>query len=298
MNIETFEKNKGMITAMNDFSIPHVDISIGHYGFEKTEKDKPFVSSQGYPTYRMHYIIDGNVTLHVNDQQYTLRKNHVYLLHPDIEIGYQSNPKNPATYYWVSFTGANVGYYLQKMGLANSNFLFVPTKQQKKLHNAFFANFKITEQEGNLKDLIYMENFMKIVQILACSSNSTPVKRTQTPKKNYVERAMEMINNNYMNPTFSIREVAKELFLHENYFSKLFKEKNKQSFNTYLSRYRIEMSITLMHQGLTSVTDIAFAVGFSDPLYFSKVFKKYSHCSPSDEIRKAQAKLLAQTQNS
>jgi AraC-like DNA-binding protein len=245
-------------------------------------------------TFRMHYIIDGNVILHVDGKKYKLRKNHVFYLHPDIEMGYQSDPKNPASYYWISFTGTNVEYYLEKMGLMGSNYLFVPSKWQKPLHRAFYDNFTVDDNVENLKDVIFSENFMKIVQILSISANTAPIKRKHKPKKRYVERAIEIINKRYMDPTFSIREVAEELFLHENYFSKLFKKETKLTFNAYLSRFRFEMSTTLIDQGVSSVAELAFAVGFSDPLYFSKVFKKYNLCSPREEIQRIREKKNAE----
>jgi len=294
MDINTFEKSEGQISQVNNFLIPHVDLSIGHYGYEKTTSEKEYITSEGYPTYRMHYIIDGIVTLHVNGKKYRLRKNHCFYLRPDVPIGYQPDPKNPATYYWVSFTGTNVFHYLQKMGFKeNVYFLSIPTKYQKKLHRAFFANFQLDESVENLKDVIFSENFLKIVRLISLSSDSAQVKKKAKPKKKYVERAMEIINNRYMDPTFSIRDVASDLFLHENYFSKLFKTENKLSFSAYLSRFRVEMSITLIDQGYTSVSALAAAVGFSDPLYFSKVFKKYNLCSPSEQIRRVSLKKKA-----
>ena len=57
-------------------------------------------------------------------------------------------------------------------------------------------------------------------------------------------------------------------------------------FREYLSQKRISMSYVLMEKGMTSISEIAYAVGFSDPLYFSKVFKRYNHISPSEHLKK------------
>ena len=57
----------------------------------------------------------------------------------------------------------------------------------------------------------------------------------------------------------------------------------------YIATIRIQYACTLMEQGLSSVSDIALLCGFSDPLYFSKVFKKRMGISPRahiNEIRK------------
>ena len=130
---------------------------------------------------------------------------------------------------------------------------------------------------------------MKIVQILSLSSDTHPLKKAKE-NKNYIEHAIEIINNSYSNPYLSIKDVAKELFLHENYFSKIFKVDTGLTFSSYLSRFRIEMSLALIQEGNTSITKIAYAVGFLDPLYFSKVFKKYNLCTPSEHIAKTKQK--------
>ena len=290
MNITEFESLKRQISIINNFTIPHVDLSIGHYGFEATVTDKLPVTGDGYPTYRLHYIIDGYLTLRVGEKTYKLRKNQCFYLRPDMDISYQTDSVHPASFYWVSFTGQNVFYYLEKMGFSNNCFFFsIPTKFQSKLHTAFFNNFSSSAETDNLKDLIFFENFMKIVQILSLSSDTHPLKKAKE-NKNYIEHAIEIINNSYSNPHLSIKDVAKELFLHENYFSKIFKVDTGLTFSSYLSRFRIEMSLALIQEGNTSITKIAYAVGFLDPLYFSKVFKKYNLCTPSEHIAKTKQK--------
>ena len=289
MTILEFESTQKQISSMNNFTIPHVDLSIGHYGFEVTNPNKSSITGESYPSYRLHYIINGSVTLTINSKKYKLRKNSCFYLRPDIDISYQTDSSNPATFYWVSFTGQNVFYYLQKMGFSDTCFsLYVPTKLQAKLHRAFYSNFNLSPKADSLKDIIFIENFMKIVQLLSASSNIVrPIKKAKE-NKNHIERALEIINTNYSNPYFSIKDIAKELFLHENYVSKLFKQQMNLTFSSYLSRFRIEMSVSLIDQGYTSINKIAHAVGFSDPLYFSKIFKKYNNCSPSEEIIKRQ----------
>ena len=59
-------------------------------------------------------------------------------------------------------------------------------------------------------------------------------------------------------------------------------------FREFLTQKRIEKSSSLMEEGMTSVSRVAREVGFSDPLYFSKVFKRYNGISPSEHIKKIQ----------
>ena len=51
---------------------------------------------------------------------------------------------------------------------------------------------------------------------------------------------------------------------------------------TFLRRLRLERAQTLIREGGRSMTDISYAVGFNDPHYFSKIFKKEFGITPSD----------------
>ena len=51
---------------------------------------------------------------------------------------------------------------------------------------------------------------------------------------------------------------------------------------TYLRRLRLERAQALIREGGRSMTDISYAVGFNDPHYFSKIFKKEFGITPSE----------------
>ena len=69
-----------------------------------------------------------------------------------------------------------------------------------------------------------------------------------------------------------------------NYLSHLFKQKMNVGFSEYLRTLRINYAITLFDNGLDSIKNVALLSGFSDPLYFSSVFKKTVGKSPKDYI--------------
>ena len=51
--------------------------------------------------------------------------------------------------------------------------------------------------------------------------------------------------------------------------------------NEYLIRYRIGKAAALLESGRLTVGEAAFSAGFSDQLYFSRVFRKYMGVPPS-----------------
>ena len=65
----------------------------------------------------------------------------------------------------------------------------------------------------------------------------------------------------------------------------MFSKKNEgKTIMNYVLEYRIEKANSLIKKGM-SVSEVSYAVGFNDPAYFSKCFKKVTGTSPSSKSR-------------
>lgn len=88
--------------------------------------------------------------------------------------------------------------------------------------------------------------------------------------------------------TFSLEDCLKRLPLNYDYIRKSFKKETGMTPHEYLLKERMTLAQQLISSGISnkfspfSVSQIAEACGFSDPLYFSRVFKKYFGVSPSE----------------
>ena len=72
-------------------------------------------------------------------------------------------------------------------------------------------------------------------------------------------------------------------------FSRLFKETHAITFRDYVVRYRLRLAYKLLSEQRASVTDAAFAVGFSDISYFSRMFKRHFDCPPSELVENVES---------
>lgn len=79
----------------------------------------------------------------------------------------------------------------------------------------------------------------------------------------------------------SIDSLARQSGLSEFHFYRSFKEAFGITPHQYLINKRMEHSMTLLKEGKSLVTDIAYSVGFSDVCSFSKCFKKHFKISPN-----------------
>ena len=99
-----------------------------------------------------------------------------------------------------------------------------------------------------------------------------------------VHDAQQYIENNY-NCDISLEEIAKEIGISPHYLSKLFKKEIKVNFIDYLTRLRLSKAKELMKEGGKSIKEICFMVGYTDPNYFSRIFRKHTDHSPTEFIK-------------
>ncbi|MBE6815155.1 MAG: helix-turn-helix transcriptional regulator [Ruminococcaceae bacterium] len=97
-----------------------------------------------------------------------------------------------------------------------------------------------------------------------------------------VNKIIELSEENFKSNEFSINSIAEELGYNSKYISHIFKEKTGVTYSEYLRDLRIKYAVSLFDHGLDSVKNVAVLSGFSDPLYFSTVFKKCIGVTPKE----------------
>lgn len=138
--------------------------------------------------------------------------------------------------------------------------------------DAFLHRFIDTEEIDELSKVLY--------DYLAEEMKENATKKEST-HHGVISRAMVFIDENYMN-NISLNDVAESINMSYFYFSRLFKESTGQSFSDYLTEYRVEKSIELMRDESLSIKQISYDIGYNDPNYFSKIFKKLKGITPTD----------------
>ena len=92
--------------------------------------------------------------------------------------------------------------------------------------------------------------------------------------KNYIDQ--------HYQENLTLEFLADHVHLSSSYLSKLFKKETGQNLSSYIGHVRMERAKTLLRTTNLKTYEIAEAVGISDPVYFSRIFKKATGYKPKD----------------
>jgi len=144
-----------------------------------------------------------------------------------------------------------------------------------RINDALYRLYHLYTTAGNLSGLRAKSLFFIILdEILTCANC-----RLHNGSHELAEKAVEYMKDHYMEP-LTVPELARQYGLNSNQFAYFFHKHKGLSPNEFLIEYRMRRAKDLLRTTSCSVTEISACVGYSDPFYFSKLFKKRTGLSP------------------
>jgi two-component system response regulator YesN len=143
----------------------------------------------------------------------------------------------------------------------------------------------INKSERQLWEIIHrVETIMELKKGIAAHVELVQAAITQKRErktKNGVAQIQSYIQEHYTRE-LTIAEIASSVYLTTTYICLLFKQETGMTINEYIIEIRIAKAKEMLGDFRNKLYDICFAVGYKDPAYFSKLFKKQTGFSPTE----------------
>lgn len=136
---------------------------------------------------------------------------------------------------------------------------------------------------GSLSAITAKTLFLQIVEELVLGAK----RYTKSDKDKIIEQAVDYIHNHYTEK-ISVTEIAEHFNLDRRRFSEIFERHTGLNPSNYMIELKIKEAKEMLRLSKLSIATVAFQLGYDDPFYFSRIFKKYAGVSPSTFRRNMQ----------
>lgn len=167
--------------------------------------------------------------------------------------------------------------FCKENGIDTQKYVFntvINNEKISNLHKKMYEDFKNASINPVKIRLNALNLLFEIWENYKCESINTEEKSIGN-----IKTAIDYINRNYRD-NITLDEIAVVSNLSKYYFTKKFKEITGKTFTELLNGIRCNKAISILKSGKT-VNEACYSVGFNDPAYFSRVFKKNIGIPPS-----------------
>lgn len=263
-------------TNIKDNSLPLRVNCAGHYRLVKLkylETTRP----NGRLDYQLLYIAQGSAHFRLSGKYQEIPAGNIMVYRPGQKQFYYYLLEDQADIYWIHFTGYQSEHILEQFHLS------VGTPQYIGLSSSLQSLFNSIIHESQLRRPNYADISALMLQQLFYL-----IGRTQEEGKNRfsfrheaIASAMLYMHENYQKHIL-VKDLAVKYHMTYNWFIRCFVDFTGRSPQAYLTDIRIEKAKELLTLPSLRISEVAELIGYSDPLYFSRIFKKKTGQSPRE----------------
>lgn len=217
--------------------------------------------------YIIEYVLAGKGTYTANGVRQTVQAGEAFIIRPYEVHLLTADAEDPWEYVWIGFTTD-----LTLPALLAEHYVFSDPSVSKTFLGFADGNHASRGAVDYAAALYAM-----FVHLYAKEQQKN--KSAEDP----IEQAVEIIRREYA--TVTVQELADRLFLNRSYFGAQFKKKLGKSPKAYIDEQRLSSAAMLMNELGYSATQAAAAVGYSDVMCFSKMYKRHFGLSPRASMR-------------
>ena len=267
--------------------LPH-QLYVSHIGYFPKALDHYCQRPHGCVDNILFYCVQGKGYYTLDGHTFTLNPNQ-YVIVPatDKPLVYWSDTEDPWSIYWVHFTSDALQAF-------NRAYHIVPEQGPQYIpHNE--KGIRIWEEMyENLSRGYSPENLMNtnlcLYHLIATFVFSQQQNQnSSSPEKAIIRETIDYMKNN-LDKTIRIEDFADLNKYSVSHFSKLFRLTTGMSPIEYFIHLKMQKACQLLYTEDSRVKQIAALLGYDDPYYFSRLFKKYMNTSP-ETYRKSVRKI-------
>ena len=263
---------------IKDKSKPLIVTSCGTYHLY-TRPKLPTWRPRGRLDFQLLYIASGKAHFHFDGKEQIVTAGHMILYRPKEPQKYEYYGEDQTEVYWVHFTGGNVTNILRSYGIPDNQRVFFCGSGLE--YQTLFRNmiYELQMCKANFEEMLEMSLRQILIALQRCFISSLKTENSHVVEE--IDKATVYFNEHY-NENISIDEYAENNHFSVSWFIRNFKQHTGFTPMQYILAQRIYNAEILLQNPSHNLTEIASMIGYDNPLYFSRIFKKAKGISPSE----------------
>jgi AraC-like DNA-binding protein len=233
---------------------------------------------RGCNEYILIYCIQGQGHITIGDQTHLLLPSTYILIEKGQPHTYCANNRDPWSIYWVHFSGDNAPYLYERFAIQHGGHpIFLSFNQSTIDEFDYIIDlFKLgyTDQVFEYSNLLLHKLIGSFIYY-----SLEPNNIRDRAKEDLVKSIKEYLNNN-IHRSLHLKEIQQVFNRSSSSLCAIFKEKTGYSVMHFFGLLKIQKACELMNLTTLSIKEISFKLDYQDPLYFSRVFRKFMGVSP------------------
>ena len=263
--------------AVEDESKPLIVTSCGNYKV-KNRAEVRTSRPKGRKDYQLLYIAAGQGHFFINGQERVVSAGNIIVYLPGQPQEYVYFKDDKTDVYWVHFTGSDVEKIIDYYNIRLSeNIIYIGTSPDYQwLFGQIIQEMQLCRPRFEELISLLLRNIFILI-----SRNLIRANRADNSLENEVELAMHYFRENYRSE-INVEDYALSRGMSASNFYRVFKQISGSTPLQYILKLRLSNAQNLLENSNLSIAEIASAVGYENPLYFSRLFNKHIGVSPSE----------------
>ncbi len=220
------------------------------------------------------YCRSGKGWLETLDGRFDVAAGDLLLLPRDVRHAYGADPQVPWTIYWVHFDGSVSEDFLRLLGTQSLRRIGV----QPRLLGDFEALLGLQRQSLNALPFIHAAHRL---QAMLSSLAVLPARVNLKSGRVLDIEAVQAVMREHLHGSLNLDELAAQFKLSRFHFAKTYRALTGHAPIQDFIQLKMALACRLLDRGDIEVRQVAEQLGYDDPYYFSRLFRKVVGMAPS-----------------
>lgn len=284
---DSFYGNRSIVISKKQLSIVKSNPILGELylsdiGFYPHAKDHFRKRTKGIDENILIYCIDGHGYIQSFEELHKVTKDTYFIIKAKTPHSYWASKSAPWSIYWIHFGGKRSHSFEEYFGKV---FPIAPSSNSRADYRIRLFNEILTVMESGLtKDIVEYSNLW-LNSLLATFFYINTFRAAKGYQSTDLVDQSIFFMQKHTHRCLKLSEIAGNVKLSESHLSKIFRNKTGTSPMDYFINLKMQEAIRLLSNQRMQIKEVAYALGYNDPFYFSRIFTKFIGSNPASFLK-------------